>query len=148
VPRNMQRHGAGGLRQLRDDGAILDLVENIARLALAGEAGKAGAAGADAPGGHGHGKSGDLVLDGVDGDAAPVEALAQRLVVAAQIRLAGGIVGFDDGWIDDGVGHWYLLKTPSSALRAPSPTRGEGDTRELPVGTLLPLWEKVTRSAG
>ena len=65
------------LRQLGDDGAILDLVEDVARLALAGEAGKARAAGADAPGGHGDGEGRDLGLDRVDVDAAAVEALAQ-----------------------------------------------------------------------
>src|SRR5688500_14869518 len=36
---------------------------------------------------------------------------------------------------------------PSSALRAPSPTRGEGHRAESPQsGFLLPLWEKVDRA--
>ncbi|MNL86202.1 hypothetical protein D3C87_2148180 [compost metagenome] len=72
----MQRHRVGRLRELGDDGAILDLVEDVARLALAGEAGKARATSADAPRGHCHRKRGDLGLDLVNGDTAPVEALA------------------------------------------------------------------------
>ena len=48
-------------RQLLDDGAILDLVEDVARLAGAREAGKARAAGADAPGRDGDMEGGDLV---------------------------------------------------------------------------------------
>ena len=82
VPRNMQRDGGRGARQLLDDGAILDLVEDVARLAAAGKAREARAAGADAPGGDGDAERRDLVADRVDVDAAPVELLAERVVVA------------------------------------------------------------------
>jgi len=38
------------------------------------------------------------------------------------------------------------LASPSSALRAPSPTRGEGGTdKALSQASLLPSWEKVAR---
>ncbi len=49
VPRNVERDGRRQARQLVDDGAVVQLVEDVARLAAAGKPGKARAAGADAP---------------------------------------------------------------------------------------------------
>ena len=40
-------------------------------------------------------EGGDLVADGVDVDAAPVEPLAERFVVAPEVRLARGVVLLD-----------------------------------------------------
>ncbi|MNL82770.1 hypothetical protein D3C87_2102350 [compost metagenome] len=68
----MEGNGLGRLGQLGDDGAIFDLVEDVARFAGARELGKARAAGADAPGGDGYGEFCDLGFDGVDADAATV----------------------------------------------------------------------------
>ena len=105
VPRNVQRDGRRRARQLLDDGAILDLVEDVARLAGAGKAREARAAGADAPGRDGDMEGRDLVADRIDRDAAAVELLAERGVVGIQ-RLARPIVGpVDHGLVDEFLGH-------------------------------------------
>ena len=90
VPRDMQRHGRRRARQLVDDRAVVELVEDVARLAGAGEAREARAAGADAPGRHGHVERRDLVADRVDRDAAPRELLAEVRVVGCRARALCG----------------------------------------------------------
>jgi hypothetical protein len=80
----VQRDGRGGAGQPVDDGAVGELVEDVAGLARAGEAGEAGAAGADAPGRDGDGEAGDAGLDRVDVDAAVGEAVAEGGVVGAR----------------------------------------------------------------
>ncbi len=54
VPRDMQRNGRRRSGQLMNDGAVVQLVEDAARLAGAGKAGEARATRADAPGGNSH----------------------------------------------------------------------------------------------
>ncbi len=49
VPGDMEGNGGRGAGQLVDDGAVFELVENVAGFATSGETGKAGAAGAHAP---------------------------------------------------------------------------------------------------
>ena len=66
VPRKVRRHGGRAAHQLVDHAAVLQLVEHIARLALAGEAGEARAAGAHAPAGHGHGELGYVGFQHID----------------------------------------------------------------------------------
>lgn len=85
VPRNMQRDRRRRARQFLNDGAVLQLVIDIARLAIAGEAGEARAAGADTPGGHGDRIGRDLGLHRIDIDAAAGKLCAEMLVVAFQI---------------------------------------------------------------
>ena len=63
VPRDVQRDRRRRAGQPLDDGAVVELVEDVARLARPGEAREAGAAGADAPGGHGDAEGRDLGLD-------------------------------------------------------------------------------------
>ncbi len=88
----MQRDGRRRPRELVNDGAILELVEDVAWLALAGEAGETRPTGAYPPGRGGDTECGDLVADGVYGDAAPVQMLAERLIVALEIRLSRGVL--------------------------------------------------------
>ncbi|MET4688785.1 hypothetical protein ABIA13_003230 [Sinorhizobium fredii] len=107
VPGDVQRDGRRRPRQLLDDAAIFELVEDVARLAQAGKAGKARAAGADSPGGNGDAIGGDLLLDGVDVDAAAREPLAEAFVVAPQRFLPPGILGLDRGRADH-IGHGRL----------------------------------------
>ena len=77
VPGDVQRDARRRAGQLMDDGAIVELVEDVARLADAGEAGEARAAGADAPGRHGDREGGGLGLDLVDVDVAAAENVAR-----------------------------------------------------------------------
>jgi hypothetical protein len=90
VPRDVERDGGGGGGEAVDDGAVVELVEDVARLTGAGEASKARAAGADAPGWDGNAERQDLGFDRFYVDAAAVELLAERLVVAPERRRCGG----------------------------------------------------------
>ena len=102
VPGDVQRDGRRRAGQLVDDGAVAELVEDVARLAGAGEAREARAAGADAPGRHRDGEGGDPGLHRLDVDAAAVELRAERGVVLAERGLAAGVLGRDQGGIDLG----------------------------------------------
>ncbi len=64
----------------------------------------------------------DLVADDVDLDAAPVEPLAERFVVAPEVRLTRGVVLLDCVSVDNLLAHF------SSQSLAPSypPPCGEG----------------------
>jgi hypothetical protein len=82
VPRDMQRHIGRCPRQLLDHRAIVELVEDAARLAYARKAREPCSARANTPRGHGDEKFRDLVGDCVDVYVASCEMSAQRLVVA------------------------------------------------------------------
>ncbi len=70
--------------QLVDDGAIIELIENAARLARAGKTGKTGATGTNAPGGHGDEKFRHLGGDGIDINVATAKLNAKRIVILRQ----------------------------------------------------------------
>ena len=108
VPGNMQRDGRGCLCQLVDDGAVVELVEDAARLAEARKAGKARAAGAHAPGWDGDEELGNLCGDRLDVDAAARKICAERLVVGFQRGLALVILGCDQILRDFEFGHGFL----------------------------------------
>ncbi len=103
-----------------DHPAVVELVEDAARLAAAREAREAGAAGADAPRGHRHPERRDLGLDPVDVEPPPVELFAEGGIVAAQAVRAGGVRGGDDVGVDPCHGHCsYRVKActlPASTL--------------------------------
>src|SRR5690606_17832272 len=84
VPRDVERDGGRGAGETLDDGAVGKLVEDVARLAGPGETREPRAACTHAPRRDGDAEGSHLFLDGVDGDAAPVELLPERLIVAAQ----------------------------------------------------------------
>ena len=86
VPWDMQRHIGCCPRQLLDHRAIVELVEDAARLAYARKACKACSARANTPRGYGDEKFRDLAGDRVDVDVAPRKMRAQRLVVALVCR--------------------------------------------------------------
>ncbi len=58
--------------------AVLELLEDVARLAGAGEAREARAAGAHAPGGHGHAEGLRPLDEVLDLDAAPAQLTRPR----------------------------------------------------------------------
>ena len=76
VPGDMQGDARRSAGQAVDDGAVVQLVEDVARLALAREAGEARAAGADAPGGDGDGERGGARFDHGNIGAAAGQSLA------------------------------------------------------------------------
>ncbi len=78
-----------------DDTAIVQLLEDVARLADAGEAGEARAAGPDAPGGDRDVEGSDLLRDAFDVDTAARELLAQRAVIGGK-RLAQRLIMLGD----------------------------------------------------
>ena len=92
VPGDMRRAGRGGARQLLDGRAILELVEDPARFADAGEAGEARAAGADGPRRRGDGESRDFFGDRLDVQAAPLKLSAERGVVVFERCGALGVL--------------------------------------------------------
>ncbi|MCY1294693.1 hypothetical protein D9M68_577680 [compost metagenome] len=109
VPGNVQRDGRRRPGQLLDDGAILELVEDIAWLPLAGETGKARAAGADTPGGDGDAIGGDLALDLVNVDPAAVESLTKAFIIPAQCSETAFVLGLDRRLADHHRCHQTLL---------------------------------------
>ncbi len=70
IPRNMKRDSGRGSRQLVDDSAVIQLVENTAWFAEARKAGKACAAGSNTPGWDGHMELGNLGRYRIDIDVA------------------------------------------------------------------------------
>ena len=105
--------------------AILGAIENA--LGIGGLPGFTAYIGLNVAGGV---KEGQTVL--VSGAAGAVGSAVGALVKARGGRVVG-IAGGDDGWVDDVIGHVFAPseRDPSSALRAPSPTRGEGDGEPL-----------------
>ncbi len=126
----MQRDRRRRLRQLMDDGAIVELVEDAARLAGAGEAGKARAAGADAPGGNGDEEFGDLLGDRLDIDAAAGKCRAQRLVIGFQRSCALVVFRCDQILRNPELGHIFLPTNPICVSVA-SPSRETGGPTRL-----------------
>ncbi|MNE47336.1 hypothetical protein D3C80_1417390 [compost metagenome] len=108
VPRNVKGDVRRRPCQLVDDSAIIQLVENTARLARAGKTGKAGAAGANAPGRHGDEKLRDLGRDCVDIDIATGQLVAKRLIIVLQRASAFFVFGRDDVGGDFRLGHLFL----------------------------------------
>ncbi len=90
----MQRDRGRGAGQAVNDRAVLELLEHIARLALARETRESSATGADAPRGNGYAKAGDGRGDGVDIDAATAQDRAECRVIGIeilrQLRIAVG----------------------------------------------------------
>src|SRR5690606_3164545 len=114
--------------QLGDHGTVVDLVKNIARLARTRETGKAGAARTHAPGRNRDIEASDLGLDGVNGNAAPVEAFTEAVIVVAQIGRTPRIFSLDDGWVDDVFGHGRAPPQNRGSQPPPliPPHKGEG----------------------
>ena len=84
VPGDVQRDARRRAGQLMDDGAVVELVEDIARLADAGKAGEARAARPNAPARDRDLERGGFCLNLVDLDSAPNKHLADRVVFALQ----------------------------------------------------------------
>ena len=117
VPRNVKRHAGGGAGQLLDHSAVSDLVEEVARLARAGEPSEAGTTGADAPRRERDAKVGDLFGDHLDVCARPRQHLAQMVVVRLQGQQDAGVPGLDQALVDP-LAHGVTSPfRPSIALR-------------------------------
>ena len=95
-----------------DGRAILELVENAARLARAGKPRKARAPGADAPGRDRDREGGDFYRDRRDIDAAALQTPAKRAIVVGQSGRALGVF-LADQRLRDAIGHG-----PSDGRRA------------------------------
>ena len=91
-----------------DRGAILELVEDAARLPRARETREARPARADAPGRNGDGEGGSLGGYRVDVDAAALEPPAEGGVVLV-LRMAELRVLVCDQVIGNAIGHGFLL---------------------------------------
>src|SRR5208283_4561728 len=91
VPRDMRRAGRRGAGELVDRRAVLELVENAARLAGARKAGEARSARAYAPGRDGDRKDGDLRRDRLDVEAAALKLPAERGIVVLEGGRALGV---------------------------------------------------------
>ena len=76
VPGKVRRDARGDAAQLLDDGAVLQLLVDVGRLAGDRELGEARAAAPRAPGRHGDREAGHPVLDRIDGDALALELAA------------------------------------------------------------------------
>ena len=100
VPRNVQRDARGAARQLLDDCTVVELVENIARLACAGKAGEARAARSHAPARDRHLELRGLLLDLVDLDTAAGEGLAESVILTLQDAEGGFVPLPDEFWVD------------------------------------------------
>ncbi len=92
-----------------DRRAVLELVEDAARLARAGEAREARAARADAPGRNGDGEGGRLGGDRLDVDAAALEPPAERgKILVLRMGELGVLLG--DQVAGNAIGHGFLLR--------------------------------------
>ncbi|MDF3351879.1 hypothetical protein HKX17_17170 [Sulfitobacter sp. KE34] len=79
---------------------IVELVENVAWLALTGEPSKARATGPRTPTRHSYRKAFCAVFEGVNIDSTAGQFLAQSVVVIFQVCVARRVLGLDDGGID------------------------------------------------
>ena len=104
VPREMRRAGRRRPRQLMDGCAILELVDNAARFALARKAGEARAARADPPRRNGDGESGDFGGDRLDVEAAALQAPSEGGIVLI-LRRGELFVLFADQRMRDAIRH-------------------------------------------
>ncbi len=84
VPGEVRRDPRGHPAQLLDQGAVLELLVDVGRLARDRELGEARAADAAAPRGKGDRETGDLRLDGLDIAASPRQRAAQAVVFIPQ----------------------------------------------------------------
>ena len=138
VPGEMRRAGRRRARELVDRRAILELVENVARLAGAGKAGEARAAGADAPGRDGDGEGGDLRRDRLDVEAAPRQLPAERAVIV--LERGGALrVLLGDQRIGNAIGHGSL---PFPLVIARSEAEASG------AEGVYDLWIRFARNDG
>ena len=117
VPGDVERDLRRRPGQPVDDGTVFKLVEDVARLARAGEAREAGAAGAGAPGRDGDAEAGGAVGQGLDIDAAAGKPCRQRVVVGRQIRAAGSVLRLDQVRIDHGTHRGKAWTLPASTFR-------------------------------
>ncbi len=81
VPRDVERDPRRHPHEAQDRLAVVELLEDVARLARAREAREARAAGAEAPRGHGHAERHRALGDALDVDAAALELPAEVRVV-------------------------------------------------------------------
>ncbi len=100
----MQRHLGRGARELLDHAAVLELVEDVARLAGAREACEPRAAGADAPARDRDAEARHLLAHPLDVDVAAREALAQPAVVLGEMAQQAVVVRVDRALGDPGHG--------------------------------------------
>ena len=151
IPGDVQRDARRRAGQLMDDGAIVELVEDVARLADAGEAREARAAGADAPGRHGDRERGGLRLHLVDVDVAAAEHVAERLVFALQRLERGLVLVADQRLVDPRPCHSFphcpfsrVTLNFSSLLRRAA-TSGLIRGPRIPSGPLAPRSSRAAR---
>src|SRR5262249_11403324 len=104
-----------GARELLDHAAIVELVEDVARLAGAGEARESRAAGAHAPGRNRDAELADARGDALDVDIAPPQLAAERLVVLLERRQGGLVLGVDERLLDRKLCHGDVLRPTVSA---------------------------------
>jgi hypothetical protein len=148
VPGEMQRDGRRRPGQLLDRGAVLELVEHVARLADAGEAGEARAAGADAPARNRDAEAGDRLGDGLDVGAGAPQLAAQRLIILVQRRQDLGVLLGDIARGDAvGPGHGGFLPEVASCYRLNETALPASTFRMLPVDFGASVQKNFTAAA-
>ncbi|KAE8236212.1 hypothetical protein A4X03_0g9517 [Tilletia caries] len=104
----MQRNRRRRPRQLLNDAAIVELVEDVARLSLPRKAGKAGTTGPDAPGRDGDGEFGNLGDDLANVDAIASELLAEGRIIGSEGRSPSVVFGRNDVGCNPDLAHVFL----------------------------------------
>src|SRR5207245_9317848 len=96
VPRDVQGDGGRRPHELEEGAGVLELLEDVARLAGTREAREARAARAQSPGGDGHPEALGALHEVLDLDPAPAQHAAEVLVVLVQPGLALAVLLGDE----------------------------------------------------